>query len=251
LIAETRWVLIALYNVILNLTAVIPIAAVSLKSDDDLAILMMISIVFSGGGIVITFLLPRTLQKLFDSRKASKGSSGDTNTGAPGSPSNFPGQSTLANRSSPQMKAEHSRTPAEELSQRLENPEANYKQFPHTREDRPSRISPPNHEEVELLEPKKPIREEALSEIRSETDGETEDYVPGMHQSPKSMKSKSEEDFISSSMSYRGDGARHLASQQESPMGSPNESNSKENSRQDVTQDLTWSSNPLTGSPEL
>jgi len=64
LIEETRWVLFALYNILLNLTATVPIVAISSMTEENLAILITVSLLFSGGGIIFAFLLPRLLKAL-------------------------------------------------------------------------------------------------------------------------------------------------------------------------------------------
>jgi len=70
LIAETRWVLAVLYNIIVNGTAIIPVLSLSAMNDENLSILVMVSILFSGGGVIFAFLLPR-LFKLSSSEDSS------------------------------------------------------------------------------------------------------------------------------------------------------------------------------------
>jgi len=59
---ETKWVLIAFYNFILNLAFLGPIFAIGKLSDASLALVMAVSIDFSGGGVILAVLLPRLLK---------------------------------------------------------------------------------------------------------------------------------------------------------------------------------------------
>jgi len=111
LIAETRWVLIALYNIVLNLTAVIPVAILYKGSEETTAGLMSISLIFSGGGIVFAFLLPRTVKKL---------------RGTLHHHDSHNDQVVLSAKvRSPKSKEEHSRTPDDFSHHRLENQATN------------------------------------------------------------------------------------------------------------------------------
>jgi len=129
--------LIALYNIILNLAAALPVAALSITNDDDLSVLMMVSLIFSGGGIVLAFLLPRSIQKLIGE---SYQESDET--------SPHPGSAGKSSKATPQVAKirstkESSRTPAEELSLRLESP---HRCSPEPEDERPSDVR-----ELELI----------------------------------------------------------------------------------------------------
>jgi hypothetical protein len=131
LIAETRWVLIALYNIILNLAAALPVAALSISNDDDLAVLMMISLIFSGGGIVLAFLLPRSIQKLLGE---SFQDSDETSPQAGSAAKSSKATPQIPNKKLKSTK-ETSRTPVEELSLRLESP--HHRSTPEPEDERP------------------------------------------------------------------------------------------------------------------
>jgi len=64
LLAETRWVLLALYNVILTLCVIAPLCALVNLSDAVLSLIATIGIDVSGGGIIAAVLLPRVISKL-------------------------------------------------------------------------------------------------------------------------------------------------------------------------------------------
>jgi len=71
-VVETKWVLIALYDVILNGAVVIPFLATSTNFNDDiLSLAMVISIDFSAGGIILAVLGPTTLSALWGSSAQS------------------------------------------------------------------------------------------------------------------------------------------------------------------------------------
>jgi phosphate transport system substrate-binding protein len=64
LLVETKWVLFALYNIVLNLVAVIPMMIFGSFDDDSLVTILCTTIEFSGGGIVFAVMLPRIVNKL-------------------------------------------------------------------------------------------------------------------------------------------------------------------------------------------
>jgi len=59
---ETKWVLIAFYNVILNLVFLAPLLFLGMLNDLHISLIMAISIDFSGGGIILAVLLPRLIK---------------------------------------------------------------------------------------------------------------------------------------------------------------------------------------------
>jgi len=62
-VVETKWVFLALYNIVLNLVTVGPFLFYTNFDDDYLAFCIVVSIDFSGGGIVLAVLAPRLYQK--------------------------------------------------------------------------------------------------------------------------------------------------------------------------------------------
>jgi len=72
IIRETRWVLMVLYNIILNVVAAFPSAVASNSNDDPLSLIVMVSLLFSGGGIVMAFLLPRVIRRLRQRRRKTE-----------------------------------------------------------------------------------------------------------------------------------------------------------------------------------
>jgi len=81
---ETRWVLIALYDIVLVIALCIPVLAFSPLDDSTLSILMGIAIDFSALGIVFAVLLPRVVKNLlYGSTKDSKPPSGGSRTHQP------------------------------------------------------------------------------------------------------------------------------------------------------------------------
>jgi len=116
LLTETRWVLLALYNVILNIFAIAPLLGFVTIDDRILSLIVIVSIDLSAGSIVCAVLLPRVLQN-FQWSKASK------TTGTLGTQ----GQSSKRECSIQvekvkQAKRRPSRTPDDELAKKLENP---------------------------------------------------------------------------------------------------------------------------------
>jgi len=88
LLVETRWVLLALYNVVLNIFAIIPIFALTHVTEKIISLIVVVSIDLSGASIICAVLLPRLLQKL----EASKGE--ETTKGDSVRPPHFSGKSS-------------------------------------------------------------------------------------------------------------------------------------------------------------
>jgi len=61
-----------LYNIILNVVAAFPSAVASNYNDDNLSLIVMVSLLFSGGGIVMAFLLPRVIRKFRHRRRKTE-----------------------------------------------------------------------------------------------------------------------------------------------------------------------------------
>jgi hypothetical protein len=79
MLRETRWVLLTLYNVVLNFAAVLPLLSMGGWDDDKQAIGLVVSLEFSAGGIILANLLPKVLStwrhnRLSASQSASKSS---------------------------------------------------------------------------------------------------------------------------------------------------------------------------------
>jgi len=74
MLSETRWVFLALYNVVLNLAAVGPIVSQTTLNDNSLALAMVVSIDFCVGGIASAVLLPRLFKKGMEKSSSSRGS---------------------------------------------------------------------------------------------------------------------------------------------------------------------------------
>jgi len=68
---ETKWVLIALYDITLNAAILIPLLATLPTSDDTISLAFVISIDFSATGIILAVLGPSTWHALRDSSKSS------------------------------------------------------------------------------------------------------------------------------------------------------------------------------------
>jgi len=66
-IGETRWVLIALYDVFLNAAVLIPFLISSKPDDDIVSLAFVISIDFSATGIIFAVLGPSTLREIWGS----------------------------------------------------------------------------------------------------------------------------------------------------------------------------------------
>jgi len=111
LLVETRWVLLALYNVVLNIFAVLPILVLTNITEKILSLIVVASIDLSGTSIICAVLLPRLLQKL-DSSKSEGTATGDSIR----SPTN------INSRREKEKEKEMSRTPEDELAKRLEEP---------------------------------------------------------------------------------------------------------------------------------
>jgi len=111
LLVETRWVLLALYNVVLNIFAIIPIFALTHVTEKIISLIVVVSIDLSGASIICAVLLPRLLQKL----ETSKGE--ETTKGDSVRPPHFSGKSSKMEK-----EKEMSRTPEDELAKRLEEP---------------------------------------------------------------------------------------------------------------------------------
>jgi len=60
--SETKWVLFALYNIVLNFAAVAPVLGFHDLAENDLAVVVCSTIIFSGGGIIFAVMLPRVLK---------------------------------------------------------------------------------------------------------------------------------------------------------------------------------------------
>jgi len=115
LLVETRWVLLALYNVILNIVAVMPLLTLVSLTERILSLVVVVSIDLSGASIICAVLVPRLIEKLELSKSGSKGSSNKNKV------LSLPGTTTGTGRRS-KVKPEISRTPAEELANRLAEP---------------------------------------------------------------------------------------------------------------------------------
>jgi len=63
-VLETRWVLIALYNIILVLVSAIPYLTLGNLNDLSLSVVMGVSVDFSALGIIFAVLLPRVIKNL-------------------------------------------------------------------------------------------------------------------------------------------------------------------------------------------
>jgi len=61
MLRETRWVLLTLYNVVLNFAAVLPLLSLGGWDDDKQAMGLVVSLEFSAGGIILANLLPKVL----------------------------------------------------------------------------------------------------------------------------------------------------------------------------------------------
>jgi len=61
MLRETRWVLLTLYNVVLNFAAVLPLLSMGGWDDDSEAVGLVVSLEFSAGGIILANLLPKAL----------------------------------------------------------------------------------------------------------------------------------------------------------------------------------------------
>jgi len=114
LLVETRWVLLALYNVVLNIVAVLPILVLTNITEKVLALILVASIDMSGASIICAVLLPRILQKL-DSSKSEGGT-------ANGDSIRSPTHANSRKDSRKEREKEMSRTPEDELAKRLEEP---------------------------------------------------------------------------------------------------------------------------------
>jgi len=71
-ILETKWVLMALYNVVLNGAILIPFLSFISTGDDDIALAVIISVDFSAGGILLAALGPSLFSHYFSPSKGSK-----------------------------------------------------------------------------------------------------------------------------------------------------------------------------------
>jgi len=118
LLKETRWVLLALYNVVLNIFTVVPILAVTTINERAISLIVVFSIDLSATSIIAAVLLPRVIQKLEYSHSGSKGSSGKSADGSIRSPVSANVPEGLKKKA----KKEFSRTPEEELAKKLEEP---------------------------------------------------------------------------------------------------------------------------------
>jgi len=79
-VLETRWVLMALYNVVLVVVSMTPLFTLSSLDDETLSIVMGVMIDFSALGIIFAVLLPRVVKNLlYGSSSGPKGSGGTTN----------------------------------------------------------------------------------------------------------------------------------------------------------------------------
>jgi len=110
LLTETRWVLFALYNVILNIFAIAPFLSLRDTNESLLSSIVIASIDLSAGSIACAVLLPRVLQQ-FKISKGSKPSGTKTHREAAGSI-----------QTGVKSKRRESRTPEEELSRKLTDP---------------------------------------------------------------------------------------------------------------------------------
>eukprot|EP00456_Euglypha_rotunda_P038381 TRINITY_DN2950_c0_g1_i14.p1 TRINITY_DN2950_c0_g1~~TRINITY_DN2950_c0_g1_i14.p1 ORF type:complete len:808 (-),score=63.28 TRINITY_DN2950_c0_g1_i14:339-2456(-) len=117
LLTETRWVLLALYNVILNIFALIPMLSFVDLNDRTLSLIVMVSIDLSAGSIVCAVLLPRVLENF----KFSKSSRNGTTAHMPSSKRECSIQVDKLNK--PTSKRRPSRTPDDVLAKRLEDPQ--------------------------------------------------------------------------------------------------------------------------------
>jgi len=79
-VLETRWVLMALYNIVLVVVSTTPLLTLSPLDDETLSIVMGVMIDFSALGIIFAVLLPRVVKNLlYGSSSGPKGSGGTTN----------------------------------------------------------------------------------------------------------------------------------------------------------------------------
>jgi len=69
-VLETRWVLIALYNIVLVMVSLSPFLSSTALSDESVAIVMGIGIDFSALGIIFAVLLPRVIKNIQGSTSA-------------------------------------------------------------------------------------------------------------------------------------------------------------------------------------
>jgi len=102
-----------LYNVVLNIFAVLPILVLTNITENNLALIVVVSIDLSGASIICAVLLPRLLQKL-DSSKSEGTASGDS--------IRSPTKNNSRREKEKENAKEMSRTPEDELSKRLEEP---------------------------------------------------------------------------------------------------------------------------------
>jgi len=77
-ILETRWVLIALYNVVLNGAVLIPTLSTQPPDDDTISLSIIVSIDFSATGIIFAVLGPTTYHAFWGSRSSTSKMKGST-----------------------------------------------------------------------------------------------------------------------------------------------------------------------------